>query len=199
MHLSQVTPFPGIRLLFVLLLSSVAVNAQNFSDSLSLAARELCGQDVIYDPSYYVIDYPDGDIPEGRGVCTDVIIRAYRSLDIDLQELVHQDMNSNFNLYPEIWNLTSPDKNIDHRRVPNLMKYFERRGITLTCSRRAEDYLAGDIVCWDLGGGLTHIGIVVYRKSKDEKRNMIVHNIGGGQVLEDFLFNKPIIGHYRYR
>lgn len=165
---------------------------------LSDCALELTKQKVTYDPSYFSIDYPNGDIPSDKGVCTDVVIRAYRKIGIDLQKNVHEDMKANFGAYPKIWGLKTTDKNIDHRRVPNLMTYFRRKGAEKTISDKAEDYLPGDIVCWNLGGAITHIGIVVDKKSADGKRNLIVHNIGGGQVLADCLFDYKIIGHYRY-
>jgi len=165
---------------------------------LSDFAFELTKQKVTYDPSYFSIDYPNGDVPSDKGVCTDVIIRAYRKIGIDLQKNVHEDMKANFSAYPKIWGLKVTDKNIDHRRVPNLMTYFKRKGAEKPISDKAKDYLPGDIVCWNLGGATTHIGIVVDKKSKDRKRNLIVHNIGGGQVLADCLFDYKIIGHYRY-
>lgn len=166
---------------------------------LSNSALELTKQNVVYDPSYFSISYPNGDVPRGKGVCTDVVIRAYRALGIDLQKEVHEDMKTNFHLYPKIWGLKTTDKNIDHRRVPNLMTFFKRKGAEKPITKLSKDYLPGDIVCWNLGGAITHIGIVVNKKSKDGKRNLIVHNIGGGQVLEDCLFNFKIIGHYRYK
>jgi uncharacterized protein YijF (DUF1287 family) len=166
---------------------------------LSDAAIELTKDKVAYDPSYFSIDYPNGDIPKGKGVCTDVIIRAYRKLGVDLQKEVHLDMKSNFNLYPKIWGLKRTDKNIDHRRVPNLMTFFSRKGTVKSITKNPKDYKPGDIICWNLGGTITHTGIVVNKKSKDKKRFMIVHNIGAGQVLEDCLFDFKIIGHYRYR
>jgi len=166
---------------------------------LSDGALELTEQNVIYDPSYFSIDYPNGDVPSNKGVCTDVVIRAYRKIGIDLQKEVHEDMKANFSVYPKNWGLTSTDKNIDHRRVPNLMTYFKRQGAEKPISDNPEDYASGDVVCWNLGGGTTHIGIVVDKKSEDENRNLIVHNIGGGQVLADCLFSYTIIGHYRYK
>lgn len=185
-------------LLFFLL--SVECFAQlSFQDSLSHAAIELTKQKVVYDPSYFSIPYPNGDVPSDRGVCTDVVIRAYRLLGIDLQKEVHEDMAANFNIYPKNWGLTKPDKNIDHRRVPNLMTYFKRFGKKLPKTTMATDYKKGDIVCWDLGGGITHIGIVIDKKSTDGKRPLIVHNIGAGQVEEDCLFNYKIIGHYSFK
>ena len=167
--------------------------------TLSECAIELTQQQVTYDPSYFSISYPNGDVPADKGVCTDVIIRAYRKLGIDLQKEVHEDMKAHFSLYPKNWGLTSTDKNIDHRRVPNLMTYFKRQGAELSISQDAKDYKPGDIVCWSLGGGLTHIGIVINQLSEDKKRPLIVHNIGGGQVIEDCLFQYKIIGHYRFR
>ena len=166
--------------------------------TLSESALELTKQQVTYDPSYYSIDYPNGDVPSGKGVCTDVVIRAYRKINIDLQKEVHEDMKANFSLYPKIWGLKSTDKNIDHRRVPNLMTYLKRQGSEKSISNNPSDYQPGDIVCWNLGGAITHIGIVVDRKSTDGKRNLIVHNIGSGQVLADCLFAYKIIGHYRH-
>lgn len=173
-------------------------SASSFGTRLSNAALELCHNPVVYDPSYFVIPYPNGDVPAGKGVCTDVVIRAYRKLGIDLQQLVHEDMQANFSQYPQQWGLKRTDKNIDHRRVPNLMTYFKRQDAALPASNQASDYLPGDLVCWNLGGGITHIGIVVHRKSTDGKRPLIVHNIGAGQVEEDVLFSYKIIGHYRF-
>lgn len=168
-------------------------------NKLSIAALELTKHKVTYDPNYFSISYPNGDVPPDKGVCTDVIIRAYRKLGIDLQKEVHEDMLKNFSLYPNIWGLKRTDKNIDHRRVPNLMTFFSRKGTVDIKSKKSEDYIPGDIVCWNLYGGITHIGIVVNKKSKDGKRYMIVHNIGNGQVLEDCLFDFKIIGHYSYK
>ncbi|WKB81230.1 DUF1287 domain-containing protein [Cellulophaga omnivescoria] len=171
----------------------------NHKINLVNAAIELTKDKVTYDPSYFSIDYPNGDVPSDKGVCTDVVIRAYRKIGIDLQKNVHLDMKSNFNIYPKLWGLKTTDTNIDHRRVPNLMTYFKRKGEEKVISDKAKDYAPGDIVCWNLGGAITHIGIVVDKKSKDGKRNLIVHNIGGGQVLQDCLFSFKIIGHYRYK
>ena len=167
-------------------------------DDLANFALELTKQKVTYDPSYFSIDYPNGDVPSDKGVCTDVIIRAYRKVGIDLQQLVHEDMKANFSQYPKSWGLKSTDKNIDHRRVPNLMRFFKRQGAELAITDNADDYKAGDVVAWQLSRGLTHIGIVSHNKSKDKKRHLIVHNIGAGQVEEDCLFRFKIIGHYRY-
>ena len=176
----------------------VLTGQSTFFERLADSAIELTRHSVIYDPAYFSIKYPNGDVPADRGVCTDVLIRAYRKLGIDLQVEVHEDMKYNFDKYPNIWGLSKPDKNIDHRRVPNLMVFFSRHGQVLEINDKPEDYIPGDIVCWDLGGGITHIGIIVNRFSEDGKRNLVVHNIGGGQVLADCLFNFKIIGHYRF-
>lgn len=170
----------------------------SFYSRLADSASTLTAQKVTYDLSYFSMIYPNGDVPVDRGVCTDVIIRAYRKLNIDLQQLVHEDMRNHFSQYPRSWGLNSTDKNIDHRRVPNLMTFFKRSGASLPVSENAIDYQPGDIVCWSLYKGMKHIGLVVKQKSADKKRHLIVHNIGEGQVLEDCLFNYPIIGHYRY-
>jgi uncharacterized protein YijF (DUF1287 family) len=172
---------------------------QSFESRLSHAAVSLTKDQVVYDPSYFSIPYPNGDVPKGKGVCTDVVIRSYRKLGIDLQRLVHEDMKSNFSLYPKIWGLKSTDSNIDHRRVPNLMVFFSRFGKTKTLSEVASNYKEGDVVCWNLGGSITHIGVVIHQKSADGERPLIVHNIGGGQVISDCLFDYTIIGHYSYR
>ena len=185
----------------MLLFCSFAVqeqDKQSFGSMLSDAAIELTKIRVIYDPNYYVLDYPNGDLPADRGVCTDVVVRAYRKLGIDLQKEVHEDMKANFHLYPNNWGLSKPDRNIDHRRVPNLMAYFSRYGRIKAITTNPEDYQPGDIVAWDLGGGTTHIGIVINQKSHDGKRNLIVHNIGNGQEISDCLFEYSIIGHYQY-
>jgi uncharacterized protein YijF (DUF1287 family) len=185
--------------LFLSIAAALTVTGQSgFHDRLADSALALTRQVVSYDPGYFVIDYPNGDIAPDKGVCTDVIIRAYRKMGIDLQKEVHEDMRANFDKYPHCWGLAEPDKNIDHRRVPNLMTFFSRHGIEKVISDNPNDYNPGDIVCWDLGGGVTHIGIVVNKKSLDGKRYLIVHNIGGGQVLEDCLFGYQITGHYSY-
>ena len=191
------------KALFLLLLSFciqvVAVAQQDFYGRLADSALTLTHQQVQYDPAYFKISYPNGDVPADKGVCTDVVIRAYRKLGIDLQKEVHLDMKANFSLYPQKWGLKSPDPNIDHRRVPNLMTFFRRKGTSLPISDKAADYRPGDIVCWNLGGGVTHIGIVSKKSTSDGKRHLIIHNIGNGQELEDCLFSFKIIGHYRYQ
>ncbi len=173
-------------------------NREDFARHLNDAALELTRQKVIYDPGYYSIAYPNGDVPAGKGVCSDVVVRAYRKVGIDLQKEVHEDMRDYFQLYPGIWGLGKPDPNIDHRRVPNLMTFFDRHGIVKSMEMDPADYLPGDIVCWNLGGAVTHIGIVVDRRSDRWDGYQVVHNIGAGQVLEDCLFDFKIIGHYVY-
>ena len=188
-----------LSLVFVLLLIAACTFAQdNFFERLADSALTLTKQQVEYDPSYYVIDYPNGDVPANKGVCTDVVIRAYRKLGIDLQKEVYEDMKTHFEEYPKIWGLSKPDKNIDHRRVPNLMTFFKRHGKTLKITQNPEDYKPGDIVCWDLGNGITHIGIVS-RKKANNGTPLIIHNIGNGQVQENMLFDYKIIGHFRYK
>jgi len=190
-----------ITLTFILL-TAILSNTHcqvNYYERLSNAALELTKKQVDYDPSYFTIAYPNGDVPINKGVCTDVVIRAFRKLGIDLQKEVHEDIKANFSKYPKIWGLSKPDKNIDHRRVPNLMVFFTRHGTVKPITNNAGDYVPGDIVCWNLGGAVTHIGLVVNRKSADGKRYLIVHNIGAGQVLTDCLFEFKIIGHYQYQ
>ncbi len=175
-----------------------SVGQSNFYDILADSTLTLTKQIVRYDPSYFQLDYPNGDVPKGKGVCTDVVIRAYRKIGIDLQKEVHEDMTSNFSKYPKYWGLSGLDKNIDHRRVPNLMTFFTRHGTTKPITTNAKDYSPGDIICWNLHGSVTHIGIVVKKKSADGQRHLIVHNIGSGQIIEGCLFHFKIIGHYRY-
>jgi uncharacterized protein YijF (DUF1287 family) len=178
--------------------SQSAHGQSHFYRRLADSALVLTQQQVVYDPAYYAIEFPNGDVPPGKGVCTDVVIRAYRMLGIDLQKEVHEDMRAHFSKYPQLWGLAQPDKNIDHRRVPNLMTFFARHGTTKPITHNPADYVPGDIVCWDLGSGITHIGIVSNQTAHNSTRPLIVHNIGAGQVLEDILFSYQIIGHYRY-
>lgn len=171
-----------------------------FLEKLSTAAIERTHHSVRYDPKYVRIPYPEGDVPADTGVCSDEVIRAYRALGIDLQKEVHEDIAANFSAYPNHlrWMLYRPDPNIDHRRVPNLMVFFSRKGTSLPISTNAEDYGPGDLVTWDLGGGVPHIGIVVDQKAPKSTRLMVVHNIGQGPKMEDVLFQWKITGHYRY-
>jgi len=186
------------KLIFLLLCCRISAQ-DDFTLKLNNAAIDLTRQNVTYDSKYYSISYPYGDIPKDKGVCTDVIIRAYRILGIDLQKEVHEDMISNFDKYPKNWGLKSTDTNIDHRRVPNLMTFFSRHGEVKSISSNPDDYLPGDIVTWDLDGGIPHIGIVINNKSGDKKRNLVVHNIGNGQEISDCLFSFKITGHYTFK
>lgn len=188
------------RILTILLcLGAAHLAAQpDFFARLADSAFVLTKQRVVYDATYFRLDYPNGDVPADRGVCTDVVIRAYRKLGIDLQKEVHEDMRANFAKYPKNWRLDRTDRNIDHRRVPNLMTYFTRHGTALKISSEPDNFRPGDIVCWDLGRGRTHIGVVSNQRSSDGARYLIVHNIGAGQELADCLFSYRIIGHYRY-
>jgi uncharacterized protein len=178
---------------------TASVSHQEFTRSLVAAAVERTQHSVRYVSAYVRIPYPEGDVPSDTGVCTDEIIRSYRAVGVDLQKEVHEDMLKNFAAYPNKrrWLLAHPDANIDHRRVPNLMVFFQRKGETLSITSRAEDYAPGDLVTWDLGSNVPHIGIVVDQKARSS-RYMIVHNIGEGPKMEDVLFNWKITGHYRY-
>lgn len=186
--------------LLLALLAAPGAVASSFEDALVEAAIERTHHRVRYDGSYVRIDYPGGDVPADTGVCTDVVIRAYRALGTDLQRLVHEDMASHFERYPSrrIWGLERTDRNIDHRRVPNLQVFFERHGESLAVTDAPTDYAPGDLVTWMLPGNLPHIGIVTDRKSPDTGAPLIVHNIGRGPQLEDILFAYRITGRYRY-
>lgn len=197
---------PIYLLLFVISLLTTESKRQlqttnkSFANQLSDAAIAIINPNIVYDPSYFGIKYPNGDIPKNKGVCTDVVIRAYRKLGIDLQKEVHEDMKTHFSLYPNLkkWGMIKTDSNIDHRRVPNLEVFFGRKGTKLTISKNAKDYKTGEIVTWMINGKLPHIGIITKRKSADGKRNLIVHNVENGQVIEDCLFNYAIVGHFKY-
>jgi len=167
------------------------------SPPLVAAARAQVGVVRLYDPAYVQLRYPGGDVAPDRGVCTDVVIRALRVQGLDLQRSVHEDMRANFAAYPSLWRASSTDRSIDHRRVPNLRRWFERQGWSLPVSADAADYRAGDVVTWDLGRGQTHIGIVSDRRSWDRRRPLILHNIARGTQEEDVLFAYEITGRYR--
>ena len=190
-------------LLFIVI--GCAVHAQeNFFSKLIAQAIAQTKEQVTYDPAYTQISYPNGDVPANVGVCTDVVIRSYRGVGVDLQKEVHEDMLKHFSEYPKYWKLKKADSNIDHRRVPNLMLFFKRHGAELPISKKPEDYKPGDMVAWNLqgkntAGGITHIGIVIDQKSADGKRYLIAHNIGAGNKIDDILFEYVIIGHYRYQ
>ena len=179
---------------------AAANSRQEFLDKFVAAAIERTTHSVKYVSAYVHLNYPGGDVPADTGVCSDEIIRAYRSVGIDLQKEVHEDMVKNWADYPPKakWHQEHPDASIDHRRVPNLMVFFSRKGESLPISLRPEDYSPGDIVTWDLGGDVPHIGIVVNVKSAESGRLLIVHNIGQGPKMEDVLFGWKITGHYRY-
>ena len=177
----------------------VLFSSQVSADTLVEAAKERLNHFVIYDGTYRSIAYPMGDVAPDRGVCTDVVVRAYRTLGVDLQQKVHEDMRAHFDAYPNIWGLTRPDSNIDHRRVPNLETFFSRHGQQFRISDKPEDYRPGDLVTWRLKhNGLPHIGVVsdVMASSGNPK---IIHNIGLGPQLDDMLFDHPIKGHYRFQ
>lgn len=171
----------------------------SFQDRLAAAAISIIDPNIVYTPNYVSLKYPNGDVPPKTGVCSDVVIRAYRKLGIDLQKEVHEDLKANFFQYPNLkkWGLKKPDTNIDHRRVPNLEVFFTRKGQKLAVTQNAKDYKTGEIVSWMINGKLPHIGIITNKKSP-EGNPMIVHNVGGGQVLEDCLFNYEIVGHFKY-
>ena len=176
-----------------------AVADPGFVEHLIAAGVAQTARPTRYDGSYRRIPYPGGDVPAEIGVCTDVVIRAYRAVGIDLQQRVHEDMKRAFDAYPRLWGLRHPDASIDHRRVPNLQTYFRRRGVAAAVTSDPRDYAAGDLVTWMLPGNLPHIGIVTDRRTADGERPIIVHNIGNGPELEDMLLSFPITGHYRYR
>jgi uncharacterized protein len=186
-----------VRLIPLALLTALASVATAAPPALVGAAREQTHHAVVYDGSYTRIAYPMGDVPANRGVCTDVVIRAYRAIGIDLQVLVHEDMEADFSLYPHLWGLVRPDANIDHRRVPNLQTFLERAGAKVRGSHAS--YLPGDLVTWRLPGNLPHIGIVSDHKDPASGRPLMIHNIGAGPVEDDILVAYPITGHYRYK
>ena len=178
------------------LLLHVPAWSQDVPARLVAAARSQIGVTLSYDGAYRSIAYPGGDVPLHTGVCTDVVVRAYRQLGIDLQALVHEDMKRAWSAYPRQWGARGTDTNIDHRRVPNLATFLRRRQAALPVSRQGEDYRAGDVVTWMLPGNLPHIGIVSSQRRGG--RPWVIHNIGRGTREEDVLFSYPITGHYRY-
>jgi uncharacterized protein len=169
------------------------------AERLIAAARAQVGVTTIYDPTFVKLAYPGGDLPRERGVCTDVVVRAYRdAFGIDLQQLVHEDMLANFKSYPAAWGLKAPDASIDHRRVLNLKVFFRRKGREYPISRSPVDYAPGDLATQELPGGLPHIVVVSDARSQDGVRPLVIHNIGQGTQIEDTLFGYRITGHYRY-
>ena len=185
------------KALFVILLALPSLGFADTGRCLVEAARKQIGVTVLYDSGYRRLPYPNGDVPQDRGVCTDVVVRAYRQLGVDLQVRVHEDMTAAFRVYPKNWGLSRPDSNIDHRRVPNLGTFFTRKGKSLPVTRNAKDYAPGDLVTWRLPSGVPHIGIVSDRKAASGVP-LVVHNIGQGTQEEDGLFAFTLTGHYRY-
>ncbi len=177
----------------LVLLFAYATQAQRAR--IATAAMAQVGVTRVYDPSYRKLAYPGGDPPAERGVCADVVVRAFRKIGVDLQVAVHEDMRKNFAAYPKLWNMRAPDANIDHRRVPNLMKFFERRGKSIA---KSAPYEPGDVVAWMLPAGLYHIGIVSNVRNDARSEYLVVHNIGNGAQNEDVLHAFRIIGHYRW-
>ncbi len=180
--------------LLLLLLQGAVTHAA--ADDLVAAARAQIGVTTIYDGRYARLDYPGGDVPIERGVCTDVIIRAFRATGLDLQVAVHEDMLRAFSAYPRLWGLSAPDRNIDHRRVPNLETWLTRHAERIAVSSDSANFRAGDIVSWRLPNGLPHIGLVSDRRS-DAGVPLVIHNIGAGTQEEDVLFAWPVSGHWR--
>jgi uncharacterized protein len=183
----------------LLLAPSMSGDSGEVLERVVAAALAQTTRPVRYDGSYRRIAYPGGDVPADVGVCSDVVVRAYRAVGIDLQRLVHEDMLRVFGSYPKLWGLSRPDANIDHRRVPNLQVYLRRHGVELKVTSEASDYAAGDLVTWMLPGNLPHIGLVTAQRVPDSQTPLIVHNIGRGPEVSDTLFLYPITGHYRYR
>ena len=178
----------------ILFFSIISFEISAFQNNkLVTDARSQIWKTLYYDPSYTQLKYPMGDVPIVKGVCTDVVVRALRHQDIDLQQRIHEDMKANFKKYPQKWGLKSTDKNIDHRRVPNIQTYFQRQGYYVNDQK----YRAGDIVAWDLGKGLTHIGIISDKTTMMTNTPLVIHNIGYGARENDILYEYKIIGHYR--
>ena len=198
----RTAPFVAVMMVMAGLASSAFSQGHRmpaeFVDKLLAGALEQTSRAGVYDGSYRRIGYPGGDVPPDVGVCTDLVIRAYRKVGMDLQVKVHEDMRREFRSYPQLWGLSGPDSNIDHRRVPNLQTYFRRVGAAVAVTREAEDYRPGDLVTWMLPGNLPHTGLVTNTRSSPSGRPLVVHNIGHGPQVEDMLFAYPITGHYRY-
>ncbi len=193
-------PVPKARRQFALIAGFLVfyVHGALSQTTLAEAALYRTTQNVRYDGAYRSIPYPGGDVPKHTGVCTDVLIRSYRTLGIDLQKLVHEDMKAHFAAYPKTWGLKRPDPNIDHRRVLNLETFFARHGQIVPVTSREQDYVPGDIVSWRLENGLPHIGVVGEELVSGTKRHVIIHNIGAGPQAEDILFAYRVHGHFRF-
>lgn len=188
-----------MRWLLGLAMAMLPLGAEETGTKIVEAARTQVGVTVSYDPDYVALKYPGGDLPREKGVCTDVVIRALRDgIGKDLQKLVHEDMKANFSAYPKNWGLSRPDKNIDHRRVPNLKAYFKRKGLSVPVTKKPEDYKAGDLVTCTVPPHLPHVMIVSDKKTA-EGVPLVIHNIGRGAREEDVLFTYPLTGHYRWK
>jgi uncharacterized protein len=174
------------------------VQTNDLGTRIALAAEAQVGVTTIYDPQYVRLAYPNGDVPIERGVCTDVVVRAFRGIGVDLQVRVHEDMAKNFSLYPKDWGLSAPDANIDHRRVQNLSKYFERLGKQVRNIADDGAFKPGDVVAWQLSGWMQHIGIVAVDVVPGTNRHYLIHNIGAGTQKEDVLRSYKILGNYRW-
>jgi len=198
MHQPASTPGALTKLMLTVASILLFPTVTQANAELASAALARTGAEVTYDGSYRSLGYPGGDVPDHLGVCSDVIVRSYRSINIDLQVLLHEDIRSNFDAYPTNWGLTKPDPNIDHRRVPNLETFFGRNGLSFTPSTDASKYQPGDIVSWRLANSLPHIGIVGPNKVPGTSRHYIIHNIGNGPKEEDVLFKYSRYGHYRF-
>lgn len=185
----------------ILPLALLAISSESFAnapEAIVSAARARTFVNVIYSPAYVKLDYPGGDVADNEGVCTDVVIRTFRkAFSFDFQKAVHEDMRANFSAYPTIWRAKGPDKNIDHRRVPNLEAFLKRKGAAVPITKNPEDYQPGDIVSWRLGGRLPHIGVISDKKSQ-WGTPLVIHNVGAGPVEDDLLFNTDIHGHFRF-
>lgn len=176
------------------------ISEHQLSNEVNILMQSLESQTQLttsYNPAYVILEYPNGDVPIHTGVCADVVVRAMRANHIDLQKELHVDMSQHFSMYPNRWNLKTTDKNIDHRRVANLMKFFERKQKSISITKNENDYKPGDIVAWKLNNGLLHIGMV-YNGTNEDGIPLIVHNIGNGTTIADVLFQWEIIGHYRW-
>lgn len=184
-------------LILGMLLPALACAELDDGIRIARAAQDQVGLTLSYDPAYRRLDYPGGDVPIETGVCADVVVRALRAVGIDLQAELHRDMREHFAAYPRNWGLRRPDRNIDHRRVPNLRRWFERRGWSLPVTADAADFRPGDIVSWELADGRPHIGIVSTRFSTERPRRLVVHNIATGAREEDVIFGWRISGHFR--
>ncbi|MCW0199326.1 DUF1287 domain-containing protein [Sphingopyxis sp.] len=191
--------FLGAGLCFGALGFAGQAMAATKAQRLVAAARRQIGVTLRYDPAYTVLSFPNGDVDRVKGVCTDVVIRAFRdALALDLQALVNADMRANFGAYPKNWGLGRPDRNIDHRRVPNLATFWRRQKAAVPVSDDPADWRPGDIFTQRVGGRLPHTSIVSDRKNTVGVP-LVIHNIGGGTREEDALFAHPLTGHFRWK